>query len=106
LVDAKVDVEVIKAFVKNSAIPFSPSAAEIIALREHGVPPEVIVAMLQRGSELKTASIQGAAAPADGGAYSAAPSYPSGPEPLYPSYSYGYPDYYSYPAYNYSPYYG
>src|SRR5215831_5090758 len=37
MLDAKVDVEVIKAYIKSAPIAFSPSASEIIALKQHNV---------------------------------------------------------------------
>src|SRR6266436_1159488 len=40
MADAKVDPEVIKAYIKNSPIAYDPSAAEIIALKEHGLPAD------------------------------------------------------------------
>src|SRR5262245_5498264 len=45
MVDAKVDPDVITAYVKNSSTAYNPTASEIIALRGRGVPNEVIVAM-------------------------------------------------------------
>src|SRR5437660_9592948 len=48
MVDAKVDAEVIKAYVKSSPILYNPNAAEIIALKDHGVSSDVLVALLQR----------------------------------------------------------
>src|SRR4051812_35005045 len=44
LQDAKVDAEVIKAFIRNSPVAYNPSAVEIIALKQRGVSPEVITA--------------------------------------------------------------
>src|SRR4029077_20149573 len=38
MLDAKVDVEVIKAYIKTSPVPYSPGAEEIIALKKRGVP--------------------------------------------------------------------
>src|SRR5437667_385631 len=37
MVAAKVDAEVVKAYIKNSPIPYTLNASEIIALKEHGV---------------------------------------------------------------------
>ena len=51
MVDAKVDAEVIKAYVKNSPTAYNPSATEIIALKDRGVGPEILTALLQRGAE-------------------------------------------------------
>jgi len=38
MVDAKVDAEVIKAYIQVSQVAYSPSATEIIALKDRGVP--------------------------------------------------------------------
>jgi hypothetical protein len=53
LVNGTVGVEILKAFIQNSAIAYYPSAQEIIVLRQQGVPEEVIVALLQRGAALR-----------------------------------------------------
>ena len=81
MVDAKVDKEVIKAYVKNSLVSYNPTAAEIIALQERGVSSDIIVALLQRGGELKTSAGQNAVqAPPTGAPYAAAPAYQYGAE--------------------------
>ena len=41
MVDAKVDPEVIKTYIQNSPTAYNPSATEIIALRDHGVGPDI-----------------------------------------------------------------
>ena len=121
MMDAKVDPEVIETYVRNSSAAFNPSAAEIIALKNRGVGPEILTAMLQRDGELRaqaarpyTAAPGSAAAPAAPAAvnpyapvyeYSAQPAYPAytytypAASYVYPSYSYGYPGYY-YGGYN------
>jgi hypothetical protein len=107
MVDAKVDPQVIKAYIKNSPIPYSPTSSEIIALKEHGVSDDILTTMMQRGAEVRA---QGAAAAnqappapmAPGGyGYTPVPTYGSdyGSAP-YVDYSYGYP-YYGYPYYGY-----
>jgi len=117
MVQAKVDVEVIKAYIKNSWVPFNPSAEEIIALQQSGVSDDIISAMLQRGGEIRAQAraamaYQGGAAPPPYPAanpYAPTPAYPGndyGTTPAYPGYDYGtattYPDYsYDYPAYAY-----
>src|ERR1039458_8441463 len=103
MVDAKVDAEVIKTYVKNSPTAYNPSANEIIALKDRGVGPEILTAMLQRGAEVRVQSMQAAQAAAS----AALPqTYPSPVAPSAPAPDYGYatqPDYanygYSYPAY-------
>jgi hypothetical protein len=101
LANAKVDPNIIKAYVKNSPIPYNLSAGEIIGLEQQGVPEEIITAMMQRGGELR-AQMSGA------GAYAGVPQ-PYAPQQPYPDYGYdsGYPDYsaYNYPAYETYPYY-
>jgi len=119
MVDAKVDVNVITAYIQSSPTAYNPSASEIIALNDRGVPSEVIAAMLKRGSELRAMAmastpppqpIPNATAP-----YTENPDYSSAPPATYSDYgypsssvyydsSYGYPYYgYSYPWYGYWP---
>jgi hypothetical protein len=110
LVDAKVDPEVVKTYIKSSPTAYNPSAAEIIALKDHGVGPEILAAMLQHGAEVRAQSMQ-AVAPAPPlypGAvnpnYPPAQAYNYGTQPVYPNNAPGYLDYsdaYAYPAYGY-----
>jgi hypothetical protein len=114
MVDAKVDVSVIKAYVQNSTTAYNPSASDLIALKNHGVPDEVLTAMLEHGAQVRSQIAQmlhkqAAAAPAytasaEAPTYTApAASYPAdygNYAATYPDYSYGYPYGYSYP-YNY-----
>jgi hypothetical protein len=114
LVDAKVDPEVIKAYIHNSGIPYAPSASEIILLKDRGVPEGVLAALLERGGELRNqAAIPSLATPvpAPGPVPTEAPAEmpaPTATAPTdygVPAYSYAYPSYaYSYPYYGY-PYY-
>ena len=115
LVDAKVDLEVIKTYIKSSPTAYNPSATEIIALKDQGVGPEILTAMLQRGAEVCAQSMRvaPAAAPLYPGAvnpnYPPAQAYNYGPQPVYANYAPSYPAYsdtypadmYDYPAYNY-----
>jgi hypothetical protein len=126
MVDAKVDSSVIKAFIQNSTTTFTPSASELIALKNHGVPDEILTAMLQRGAEVRSQIAQSLHRPPPAAPTYASPStapsmapeasYESYPSDYasygaqYADYSYGYPYGYSYPYnywwYNYSyPYY-
>jgi hypothetical protein len=114
MIDAKVDVTIVKTFINNSPVAYNPTPTEIIALRDRGVPNEILTAIIQRGGELRAKSIQSAPVPAptpyarpNDSAYSEpAPVYS---EPYTPAYSYGsYPYYtsygysgYPYFAYNY-----
>src|ERR1035441_7843874 len=113
MVDAKVDAEVIKTYVKNSPTAYNPSANEIIALKDRGVGPEILTAMLQRGAEMRVQSMQTAQAavnpvasqtyPSGVMPYAPAPAYDYSAQPAYPNYAYSYPAYadtYAYPAYS------
>jgi hypothetical protein len=53
LAKSGVDESVVLSYVKNSPGPFSPSAEEIIKLRDEGISPNIINAMLDRSSELR-----------------------------------------------------
>src|ERR1017187_10845532 len=119
LVEAKVDPEVIKTYVTSSRTAYNPSATEIIALKDRGVGPEILTAMLQRGAEVRAQSMQAAQAAASASApqtypsgvnpNAAVPGYDYGTQPAYPNYAYSYPansyvypsDAYAYPAYGY-----
>src|SRR5258706_4345958 len=52
LVDAKIDAEVIKAYIKSSPIAYNPGATEIISLKDRGVSSDNLSALLQQGDEL------------------------------------------------------
>ena len=118
MVEAKVDAEVIKTYIQNSPTAYSPSATEIIALRDHGVAPDILTAMLQHGAEVRAQAMRAASAAANapapqapsGAANPYAPAYDYGAQPLYPGYaypatSYVYPSYsYDYPSYYYGGY--
>jgi hypothetical protein len=112
MVDAKVDAEVIKTYVRNSPTAYNPSATEIIALKDRGVGPEILTAMLQRGAEVRVQSMQAAQAawgaatqqanPGAANPYAPAPDYGYATQPVYPNDAYSYPvDSYAYPGYNY-----
>ena len=58
MVDAKVDIEIIKTFIRNSPVPYNLSSSEIIILKDRGVPNEVLAIILQRGGELRAQSAQ------------------------------------------------
>lgn len=107
MVNAKVDAEVIKAYIRNSSYAYNPSAAEIIAFKQQGLPDEVITAMVQRGGELRAQATYAQLA-------AGTPPYPATTSPYAPQpsagYDYGatYPDYsydYGYPYDYYPPYY-
>lgn len=109
MVDAKVDPEVIKAYIKNSAVPYSPTAGEIIALKKKGVPDDIVTALLQHGADVRAqaaiASPPMSAAPA-AVPYGAAPGaypydYADYGSPYYDPYPYGYSYPYNYWWYSY-----
>jgi hypothetical protein len=117
MADAKVDQEVIKAYIRTSPTAYNLSATEIIALTEHGISPEISTGLIQRGGELRAQAMRAGqlaaslpARPAYQGAvtsYAVAPAYDYSTQPVYPAYSYGYPGYsygwydygYSWPSY-------
>lgn len=114
MAEAKVDPEVIKAYVKSSSTAFNLNAAEIIALKDRGISSEILTAMIQRGSELRRQAAQNvqpspnaaaqAAPPPMANPYAPAPAYDYGVQSAYPGYAYSYPAYsYSYPDYSYYP---
>ncbi|MEY2428048.1 MAG: hypothetical protein QOJ40_933 [Verrucomicrobiota bacterium] len=113
MVDAKIEADVIIAYINSSRIPYNPAVNEIIALKERGVSPVILTAMLQHGGEVRAQMAQAstsAPAPASNPYSTATTPYPATPAYDYgvqPAYSYD-PYAYSYPAYGYSyyPYYG
>jgi hypothetical protein len=96
MLDAKVDPEVIKAYVKNSPYGYHPTASELIALRDRGASPDVLKALLEHGAPSGAAMAPTTVTP---------PSTPApvAPEGGYPAYDYSYPDYAAYPYYSYYP---
>jgi hypothetical protein len=114
MLDAKVDIGVITAFIKTSPVPFSPSASEIIALKQRDVPDEVITTLILRGAEVRNQMAQAAQVPPMTGQAATAPVTPPDYGAAAPYYAdasyadsgYGYPYYSGYPynywGYNYS----
>jgi len=105
MLEAKVDPEVIKAYIKNSPVPYNLSAAEIIDLKTHGVPDDMLAAMLQRGAEIRAHAVASSpAAPVTTPApypMTGQYQYPQYQYPQYPeaNYDYGTPYYAAYPYY-------
>jgi len=116
--DAGSDTAVIQAFVETSPVAYNLKSEEIIYLKDHGIAPSIITAMIQHGAKLReqaaatqtllaasqppaspSAPIDSAPIemPAQGYTPSPAYAYPSEPA-YYPSYPYYYPSYY-YPWY-------
>ncbi len=119
MLDAKVDAQVILAYIQNAPIPYNPDATELIALKKHGASTEMLTALLHRGDELRLQLAQAQSAanpPPTASAYNYAPeeAYPASPYPAsveapYPAtdytYVYGWPWLYWAPACNrYQPY--
>lgn len=103
MVDAKVDPQVIRAYIQSSPTAYNPSANEIILLKNRGVQPELLTAMLQRGAEVRAqrSKVAQPAAPAPTATPQYAPAYVAGSQPVYQSYDYAQPVAYSYPYYTY-----
>ena len=105
MLDAKVDGQVIVAYIQNSPTRYNPEATELIALQEHGASTEMLVALLHHGDELglQMGHTQSAVNPPP-----AAPAYDYAPQMAYPPYPYDYPDasYAPYPATSYGYAYG
>jgi hypothetical protein len=109
MLDAKVDLGVIKAYIQSAQVSFNPSAADIIALKQHGVPDELVTALMQRGAEVRdqlaaqtTAPPTTPAMPAQSYPSDYAATAPSNGYSDYANYGYGYPYYsYGYPYYGY-----
>src|SRR6185369_16358386 len=53
MLDAKVDPAVVKAYINSSPTSYNPTADEIVALKEHGVPDDVVTTLLERGAEVR-----------------------------------------------------
>jgi hypothetical protein len=106
MADAKVDAEVIKAYVHNSRVPYYLTANEIIELKNRGVSSDIITTILERGAELRSQAsssmrpaVSGPAAPPSDYGYDTQPSYaPYGYSypAYYPDYGYGYGSFYDY----------
>jgi hypothetical protein len=103
MLDAKVDSEIIKAYIQNSTMSFHPTAEELIMLKEHGASSDVLKALLEHRAIAPyvaptTAPNAAQVAPtyANGAAYASMPAY----DTSYPDYGYAsYPSYAGYPYY-------
>jgi hypothetical protein len=108
LLDAKMDAPVILAYIQNSPVAYYPDATELIALKDHGASPDVLVALLHHGDELRR---QWAQAQRSVNPQPVATGYGNNPATTYPTYPYDYSDvsysttypatYYNYGYYNY-----
>jgi len=97
MLEAKVDPEVIKAYIKNSPVPYNLSAAEIIDLKTRGVPDDMLAAMLQRGAEIRAHAV----ASSQPGPVTTPAPYPMTSQYQYPQYQYPQYQYPQYPEANY-----
>jgi hypothetical protein len=97
MVDAKVDMDVVKVYIRNSPVPYSPNAEEIIALKKRGVPDEILTALLQRGAEVRTQAVQAVQSMPPAQTPVAAPYTPPYDPYAYGGYDYGSPYYAGYP---------
>ena len=101
MLDAKIDAQVIFAYIQNSPIPYNPDVTELVALKEHGASTELMMALLHHGDELRLhmAQVQSTANPSP-----VAPAYDYPPQAAYPPSPYENPDpsYAPYPATYYS----
>ena len=52
MVQASVSKEVMKSYIETAPVAPHLSAADIVSLKEHGVPDELTVALMKRGAEL------------------------------------------------------
>jgi len=95
LLDAKMDTPVIVSYVQNSPIPYHPDATELIALKERGASADLLVALLNRGDEVRR---QMAQAQRTANPQPATSVYGNTTAGAYPAYPDGYSDSY-YPAY-------
>jgi hypothetical protein len=118
--DAGIPPDVIANYIKNTSAHSTLSADDIIYLRDHKIPSNLITAMIEHGSVAQTEyAAQAAPPPQAPPAYAPAPAYAQSPPPQYyqppvtyvdqqPAtvyYNYSYPDYgynYGYPYYWYS----
>jgi len=103
MLDAKVDLQVILAFIQNAGFAYNPTADDLIRLREHGASSEMLMALLRSGDNGRASVPQvhsevspPPAAPATSyvreSAYPANPSeYTDAGEVPSPSTEYGYP---------------
>ncbi len=60
MLDAKVDPQVVRAYIQNSTTAYSLSAQDIIDLKQRGVPDDVLTSMMQHGAEVRARSMPAA----------------------------------------------
>jgi len=103
MVKARLELDLIRVYIKSSTTPFNPTAADIVVLKQIEIPPELITAMLERDAELRSRSsmASGAQLSRPGTLGSPGPiAYPRSAVPYPPGYATG-PNY-PYPTVPYS----
>jgi hypothetical protein len=58
MLDAGVSKEVIKGYVESAPMNYNASAADIISLKQHGIPDDITLALLKRGTESRLQNSQ------------------------------------------------
>ncbi len=58
MVDAGVSSPVIKTYIECSAIPYQPTGADVIVLKQHHAADEIVTLLLKRGARVRTAIAQ------------------------------------------------
>jgi len=61
MVQAGVSKDVMKTYIETAQVAFPLSAADIVTLKEHGVPDDLTMALMKRGAELAAQTTQAAA---------------------------------------------
>jgi len=85
MTEAGVGTAVIRAYVERSRIAYPPRAEEVVYLHEHGIPADVVTALIQRASELRERAEEAARESAKLGAQRAPSAPPAAPvqQPVY-----------------------
>ncbi len=53
MVDGGVSTNIVKSYVESSLVPFDPTPADLLALKQHGVSDEITLAIIQHGAQLR-----------------------------------------------------
>jgi hypothetical protein len=80
LLEAGVSKEVIKAYIESSPVVSRPTSAEIIALKNRGLPDDLTTALLKRSTQLQAEGPQAGATGATGSPAQNSPA-PAAPQP-------------------------
>jgi hypothetical protein len=60
MLNAGVSKDVLKTFIETSPVAYNLSSADLIALKQRGVPDEITMALLKRGAETRAQAAQAA----------------------------------------------